>query len=88
MSLENSENIECEMCGCFEEMEEYSPCCHAPLCYRHSVYVECSISGCEYNEYLRQCDLCFMINGGWVCEKCNMFLCADHNTERFSCDHS
>jgi hypothetical protein len=75
----------CEVCSCFKEAENYTPCCHVPLCDEHfKLYPMCSIENCKYNYSDEMCFVCININA-YMCEKCETTFCDHHNTKNNKC---
>lgn len=74
--------IECGICECFEDMVEYTPCCHEPVCDNHNTYYPfCSIKGCDDSE---MCKICIDINS-FKCKICKKTFCNRHNKSKYLC---
>lgn len=68
--------IECEVCGCYEEMASITSCCHVPVCETDSeMYQMCSRKSCNLY-YEEICFICIEINS-YQCKTCKITFCDD-----------
>ncbi len=80
--------VRCGRVGCIKKFSEYTPCCHEPVCEKHSKrYPLCSREECDnYHIYDgHECKACIQMNSEtYFCAKYKQAFC--HNCAQFICD--
>ena len=63
----------CEAGCCVNSGEQYTPCCHVPLCDEHYDDLIHQCHNCD-SEW---CETCIDYGNGYICSKCKNFVCYD-----------